>query len=386
MLENNVRNEICQMAHNAVDVDPKKILHDLFSAHQHLIVYGAGNAGRRFNTFVKEIIPNKKVDFYLDKNAANIKELMGCRVYEPSSTAIDVHIKKNALVVLAVVMDSVELDLLCKKLQELGYPNIINGLSISPLAVESDFIAESLERNIYVNNLDSILSVYDMLEDEHSRFVYHAILKLYALQQYNNDILSPNMVQYTNVQVPFRNSYKYFVDCGAHTGSTLKPLVERHKVHTYIAFEPDTDNYIKLIDTAAKLKESYHKAILLPLGVGDKNEILSFDALGSGCSRINPLGSTTIQTVKLDDTLCGYDNLMIKMDIEGAEKDALNGARNIITNTKPDLAICVYHRISDLWEFALTIKKWVPEYRLYLRNHYYGATETVLYATVGQDG
>ena len=94
------------------------------------------------------------------------------------------------------------------------------------------------------------------------------------------------------------------------------------------------------------------------------------------------MGRKIIQTVKLDDILKGYSDLVIKMDIEGAELNALYGARRIITETKPELLISVYHKISDLWRIPLLLKKWVPQYRFYLRSYASATIDTVLHAVV----
>jgi hypothetical protein len=89
-----------------------------------------------------------------------------------------------------------------------------------------------------------------------------------------------------------------------------------------------------------------------------------------------------VQTVRLDDVLRKVSPTMIKMDIEGAELDALAGAERIIQEHQPDLAICAYHKLSHLWEIPLLIHAMVPQYRLYMRGHYQMGQETVLYATV----
>jgi len=64
---------------------------------------------------------------------------------------------------------------------------------------------------------------------------------------------------------------------------------------------------------------------------------------------------TIIQCVALDDTLIGWHPTYIKMDIEGAEYDALLGAERLIRSYKPVLAICVYHRPQDIWEIPQLI-------------------------------
>ncbi|GHV47002.1 hypothetical protein FACS1894204_09750 [Synergistales bacterium] len=72
------------------------------------------------------------------------------------------------------------------------------------------------------------------------------------------------------------------------------------------------------------------------------------------------------------------------MDIEGAEPGALEGAKKIIIQDKPDLAICVYHAIEHYWTIPLMLRSWVKEYKFYLRTYSFGGFETVLYAAGGQ--
>ena len=70
----------------------------------------------------------------------------------------------------------------------------------------------------------------------------------------------------------------------------------------------------------------------------------------------------------------------IKMDIEGAEKEALMGAKEIIKRRKPKLAICAYHKPEDIYELPQTILGIRDDYRFVLRQHEYGCYDTVLYA------
>ena len=58
------------------------------------------------------------------------------------------------------------------------------------------------------------------------------------------------------------------------------------------------------------------------------------------------------------------------MDIEGFEIPALNGAKRIIKEYKPKLAISAYHKISDLWEIPYLVISSFPEYKdFYFRQH-----------------
>ena len=99
-------------------------------------------------------------------------------------------------------------------------------------------------------------------------------------------------------------------------------------------------------------------------------------------SCLSESGSCFIQTGALDDILINHPISYIKMDIEGAELDALKGAKSIITKseTPPVLAISVYHRPEHLWEIPLWIQSVCPKYDYYLRNYEYNCFDTILYA------
>lgn len=71
-----------------------------------------------------------------------------------------------------------------------------------------------------------------------------------------------------------------------------------------------------------------------------------------------------IETVALDE-LIDERVTFLKMDIEGAEAEAIKGAKNIIQKDKPKLAICIYHKPNDLWEIPLMIHELVGVQNVY---------------------
>lgn len=87
-----------------------------------------------------------------------------------------------------------------------------------------------------------------------------------------------------------------------------------------------------------------------------------------------------IETVALDETVYDRKPTYIKMDIEGAEQEALKGCKRIIQDYKPKLAICIYHKPDDLFEIPIMIKEMNPEYKLYVRQYADAWYDTVLYA------
>jgi hypothetical protein len=103
---------------------------------------------------------------------------------------------------------------------------------------------------------------------------------------------------------------------------------------------------------------------------------------GTGTSHINTnvLIHTYIHTDKIDDIVLDKKVSFIKMDIEGAELEALKGAKNTIQNNYPKLAIAIYHKPDDLLNIPQYILSLNRNYKFYLRHYGYNSWETILYA------
>ena len=83
----------------------------------------------------------------------------------------------------------------------------------------------------------------------------------------------------------------------------------------------------------------------------------------------------------LDSVLDGRPCTLIKMDVEGAEREAICGAAQTIRRYHPRLNIAAYHRGADFFQLPLLVHGLCPSYRLYLRHHpYVPAWDTNLYA------
>ncbi len=149
-------------------------------------------------------------------------------------------------------------------------------------------------------------------------------------------------------------------------------------------FEPDEGNREKTVKNLARYGIADYR--LYDKGLWNETTELKFDARGMGESRIvDGDGSDAyilkISVAKMDDLLQNERITFIKMDIEGAEKPALEGAGNIIRDQKPKLAISVYHKKEDIWEIPDYILKLRDDYKLFFRHYCYWANgETVMYA------
>lgn len=174
-----------------------------------------------------------------------------------------------------------------------------------------------------------------------------------------------------------------FLDCGAYDLFNSKRLQELTggKVVKSYAFEPDKQNYKNCLEMIKKQGLSYIE--LFPYAVWSHKDKLCFAANGNADSEISVSGKEVISAEAIDDIISDNTKVtFIKMDIEGAELDALHGAQKTIQRCHPKLAICIYHKPEDMYEIPLYIKEIVPDYRLFVRHYSNTTCETVLYAVM----
>lgn len=172
-----------------------------------------------------------------------------------------------------------------------------------------------------------------------------------------------------------------FVDVGCCNGMTIDDFIEWNSEYKeIIAFEPDEVNYEKCLE---RIKANAIKNVrLFKAGLWSNASQISFAAKNNGSSAINENGAATIAVEKLDNLKFDSRITYIKMDIEGAELEALKGSIETIRRDKPRLAISIYHKPEDIWQIPLLLKEILPDYHFYLRQYSQYGTETVLYAVL----
>lgn len=192
-----------------------------------------------------------------------------------------------------------------------------------------------------------------------------------------------NNSQYFDLFTP--EDGEVFVDCGCYDGGTTFRFAGWCGAKGYdgiYCFEADTQSY----DICKKQLNGLHNCVVYPYGVSDRNQRVSFLGNGRENARIAGVDERTtdamteIETVSLDNLLGGRRVTFIKMDIEGAEVDALRGARELIQTYKPRLAISVYHRLEHLTEIPELLLSIRPDYKLWLRQYSLFEDETIMYA------
>lgn len=93
---------------------------------------------------------------------------------------------------------------------------------------------------------------------------------------------------------------------------------------------------------------------LVQAGAWDRDEIRCFSDQAGRQSHVANKGRET-QMRALDSVLNGRPCTYLKMDVEGAEREAIAGARQTIERERPKLNIAAYHRSEDFFELPLLI-------------------------------
>lgn len=235
----------------------------------------------------------------------------------------------------------------------------------------------------YIKENDELFEkAYQILADERSKEDFVKVLNFkisgkvnYLFDcEYQKSELYKDIIHLSDEEV--------IVDLGAYDGDTIREFLDvtGGKYKKIYAFEPDEKNFRKL---KAKC-EALENTEFYNLGAWDKKETLLFSKKNGRNSHKSENGVP----VNFDsvDNIVKEKITFLKMDIEGAELKALQGAENSIKRFKPKLYVCAYHRNEDFFALALKINEIYDGYKIYFRHHpYIPAWESNFYAVADSE-
>lgn len=176
-----------------------------------------------------------------------------------------------------------------------------------------------------------------------------------------------------------------FIDAGCFSGETVLDFIKwsEGEYERIYAFEPLGD----CLKLCKKNLSGLKNVELIESALGEKDSVENFvktDSVRGGGFAKNiqhrEKDVFEINTRSLDSVLNGGKATFIKMDIEGAELEALKGAQKTIAKYKPKLAISLYHKKEDILSIPLYISQLRPDYKFYLRCYTNKRWDFVLYA------
>ena len=218
-------------------------------------------------------------------------------------------------------------------------------------------------------------TVFDRLEDEESKNVFQNLVnfKFSGDTKYLEGFNPPTDEQYFDDCLELPDN-PVFADIGGYDGLTTKKFIEHYPSYKEVFFfEPEAKN----IKTAKENLSDYKNIHFIQKGLSDKNTTLHF-SVNESASMICEDGESSIEVAKLDDVVNSEINFL-KMDIEGAEGGAIEGAKNTIKKWHPNMAICVYHKPDDFWKIPEQVLSIRDDYKLFMRHYTQGSDETVMF-------
>lgn len=243
----------------------------------------------------------------------------------------------------------------------------------------------------YLQNKDKIDKVRSLFADERSKEVYDAVLA-YKLTGDISFLSLSDSPKEEALSKLLHGGYTAYVDLGAYTGDTAKEALSHFPtIRKLTAFEPSPKVFAKLEGFLSCLDGVETAAF--PLCAWDRTETrILTDGAGRNTSLFQAKDAPKAANgAKLRSVACGTldsavslknERLLIKYDVEGAEKEALLGSKATIADSQTEMIVSLYHRSEDLFELPLLVHELMPEKKLYLRKHpYIPAWDINLYVT-----
>lgn len=355
-------------------IDYCSYLREKCAKYKNVCIFGIGNIGLYSQYQLKQ--HNITVDFFCDNNS----EKWG-KIYNdiPCISLQELIEIKDETIVFIQTRYYKEI---YRQLKNLGFANLDRILD------NRFFIGEFLGKTDKEYVIDHLLQVIDILEDEESCRILTRIVQEWTRNEYTYGQLDDIHMepQYFVPELVNINAEDTFVDCGAYIGDTLEEYVRytAGKFGKVYLFELSKVNYERLLQNIAT-KFAKYKGELYAVNKGVAGENCSIEYIeGDEGSKVSEeeekVNKVQGEVVTLDSFFGSEKVDFIKMDIEGVELEAIEGAHQIIKQQSPTLAVCLYHKPEDIWEIPLRIKDIQPEYNIYIRHHTDLLNETVCYA------
>lgn len=321
------------------------------------IIYGAGNTGKDVFHILRD--NGIHVSGFLDQKARPDSYWDGVPIYHPNDRQFSADERNKTNVIVAIHNRDVEILPIIEMLRSLGYGRIVTLIELyDHLGKELGDRFWLTSRAYYKSFEPFIEEAFNLWEDDASKNLYKAIMKFRLTAAYDA-LPKPDLEhQYFAPDLPAWKTPLRFVDCGAFDGDTLSYLIKNDiPIETVAAFEPDQGNFDKLSQFVKNNLTCLKNVTLWPCGVHSSMKQMLFSSGKSEASLMTAKRDIVIQCLSLDDIIPDFAPTLIKMDIEGAEYEALLGARDIIAKYRPGLAISLYHRPADLWQIPLLINE-----------------------------
>ncbi|MCQ2361809.1 MAG: FkbM family methyltransferase [Acidaminococcaceae bacterium] len=223
---------------------------------------------------------------------------------------------------------------------------------------------ENLDEDWFAKHQEELQYAYDNLADDWSKKVFLDMLN-YKFSGKIHYLFDHVTQRQDDLQLLDLKQDEIYYDLGAYTGDTAEEVPAKARV----LVEADYKNFGKLQNNLPKSDNN----ILINAAIWKEEGHIQFSSQSGRAASIYGAKSSTITCTTIDKIVEKTKLIptYIKMDLEGAEKEALAGGTNAIQQYKPKMLIAGYHFNEDLFAIPLAILQLNPNYQIYLRKHPY---------------
>ncbi len=330
------------------------------------LIFGAGLGGRIAKLFLEE--KRYSCIGYIDEAAGRIgTKVEGLRVY--SLHEASERFSSDTLIFIAPRGNFFHP--MKKRLETVGFSNyrfFNSELSIE----EGNREMPIFDTRAFPETL--INETTDLLADDYSKSLYRSVVEHHRARK---QLFIDPKKQYFDKYLPKPGDV--IIDCGVAHGDFIDNLLTYEEEIRVYAFEADKHFYELLL----KKYDNPNISVINKCVYSEEGEVCFSDDNSHGSNAIHTAGGIKMEATSIDGFVQknGIEKVdWIKMDIEGAELDAIEGAKEVIARHKPFLSVSIYHKTSDLWEIPQRIKEIRPDYTFYVEHYSSAMGETILYA------
>lgn len=214
-------------------------------------------------------------------------------------------------------------------------------------------------------HLNEIEKAYSLLSDEQSKKVFENIIRFQITGNLNYCFECETDKDET-FEILNLGDNESFLDLGAYRGDTVDEFLSYvNNYEKIVAVEPDLRTYKKLSIHC----ENFENCVTLNNAIWSENCTLHFDEnKGRGASA--KAEGVEIKAVSVDYLTEKYGEFTyINVDVEGAEKEMLEGAEKSLKSHTPKMCMAAYHRSEDIFVLVNQINQINSRYKIYLRHH-----------------
>ena len=258
-----------------------------------------------------------------------------------------------------------KLDDVIKMLEEIdkSYDMYVPDMPVSEETVYFDSV-------FYREHYSKIVTALETLCDEESKNTFISLIR-YKLSGRMADLLAFTHTKEEMYKLIIEKNPRKYCDVGAYNGDTLKEALHHlPSISRAVCIEPDKKTFKRLLKYAEGVDNAsvacINAAAWSACGEGD------FSASASRNSSISGVSTSSFEHKNDEVSLVSVDSLgedfdYVKYDVEGAEREALDGSSETIDRCRPALLVSLYHKSRDIFELINLLREKYQGYKFYLR-------------------